>query len=1128
MMSFSISLPTKKIMLSINTTEIFTNVNTGLQALNFIEQDYKLLSRDLEKKISMINRLSLSRSFFKDGMEYMSYLNEVFSDDHHMNVWNDLESSTTAQIFARNGLSTPTKISSIVSEETFLRLVENAVVESEGSTSRLNHNIALIATGLGELKPYNDIVGLTKIPFSEQTRNCKDVLGQRVDEILPIFKLDGNLRIDSIGIGRISPPSIDIIDIPDFTSFQPDPDHIVHEDICLHPFEWRDSDFTHIVQSYFIASLERHVHCYKITEICEPNACPGDTISIKGDKFKFKGSNKKGSVSINSIELEIVSWDNELIQAKLPENITSGFIILDHPDSTIPPGLGNHPDAHTLKPFVPCLQTHNTFFSGGLSGIVDFRFTPDKNIIGCLRPGNEVTIWWKTTNLSALQLVVSGEGIDETIPIDSEQLPVGLTTYVIGDITTPIQQSIPIKISLQAEGYCSSGNMSLLVEQTFDVYNPTYDSSLSNESITQDLENWHRNIVQEQQVTIVPRSLRELINQVLYYESQDLKISAMGSLWSYTNCALSDTEPNPVMVDTSQLNRILSIDETPFSDYREDKRSNFDDSPVSSDNLIYVEGGAKIYEINVQLRRDSNPRAFRSLGGSNGQSLAGAINTSTHGSNIDVGPVSQAVRAIHLVSYGGQDWWIEPKTNSITVIDDIKISNQRCTKIIYDDDLFNSCLVSVGNGGVVYAYVIEVVPAYDLTLCTEKIDLTQARTVISSVVNEVYNNEWLEIITNGTKDCYLTYATRQEEPNIEFDLNSDPIDTDEDECPSAFEEALVNIFGLENSEAISDALAAPDAGPIGPAFITVSSISAAAGGIFTAIISPFIAHVGLKFAEASALLALFPIGGIFLFNERIIKEVDPILSSFEDIISAVTSALSTDESIRTQALIHLINAIWKLDLIVVDGKDVIDLIQTALTEAQRPAGCYRGPSDRAYSRQFINLDNLSTELEIQYIREKYAHDEIEKLVQSYEYVIDANCANDFLTELYALSDSARQENKAILVNIAIRFTQKSTAIMAMQQNELNAHFEIYLFKGLEGNDEFVERLYNLVSDFTVNGNKIYPHWGQLHEVAPSNFTELYNLNIWRDSLDQLKQEVLSDKNTFENEFATERGLILSS
>ena len=132
--------------------------------------------------------------------------------------------------------------------------------------------------------------------------------------------------------------------------------------------------------------------------------------------------------------------------------------------------------------------------------------------------------------------------------------------------------------------------------------------------------------------------------------------------------------------------------------------------------VYHVEAGISIHDLYTNLN-DKNPAlALETMGGASGQTLAGAVSTGTHGGNLFIGPIADSVLAIHMVAAGGIQYWIEP-TAGITdrsllrqfVVPDVSPAN-----IVYDDDWFNACLVSVGCMGIIYAVVLRVVPQYFL------------------------------------------------------------------------------------------------------------------------------------------------------------------------------------------------------------------------------------------------------------------------------------------------------------------------------------------------------------------------------------------------------------------------------
>lgn len=117
------------------------------------------------------------------------------------------------------------------------------------------------------------------------------------------------------------------------------------------------------------------------------------------------------------------------------------------------------------------------------------------------------------------------------------------------------------------------------------------------------------------------------------------------------------------------------------------------------------------------------PWGFMTLGGSGGQTVFGALTTGTHGGDFRQRPISDAVVALHLVTDGGDHFWIEPRKSVIEfpIADDRKLNDVYGSlnpsvrfEIIRDDDIFNSVVVGVGRFGVVVSMVLRVVPQYCL------------------------------------------------------------------------------------------------------------------------------------------------------------------------------------------------------------------------------------------------------------------------------------------------------------------------------------------------------------------------------------------------------------------------------
>ncbi|MFC7532443.1 hypothetical protein [Actinoplanes sp. GCM10030250] len=102
--------------------------------------------------------------------------------------------------------------------------------------------------------------------------------------------------------------------------------------------------------------------------------------------------------------------------------------------------------------------------------------------------------------------------------------------------------------------------------------------------------------------------------------------------------------------------------------------------------------------------------------------------------------------------------------------------------------------------------------------------------------------------------------------------------------------------------------------------------------------------------------------------------------------------------------------------------------------------------------------------------------------------------------------------------VSLRFTRRSSALLAMQQGDPTASIEIALLKGVEGNTEI---LHALQAAALRRGATI--HWGQRNTIDAAAVAAGYpRLGLWRKRL----AEVIGDGNpgTFDNAYCAARGL----
>lgn len=208
-----------------------------------------------------------------------------------------------------------------------------------------------------------------------------------------------------------------------------------------------------------------------------------------------------------------------------------------------------------------------------------------------------------------------------------------------------------------------------------------------------------------------PDSLADLVNVVQRAASEGHQLHVLGSGWSYENLAHS----TDWMVNVRRLNKpITTVTSTALNATWAAKQA------AGGEVLFHIEAGATIAEVNAELRRLH--LAMPTLGGSNGQTLGGALSTGTHGADIDIPPIASAVMAMHLVTVEGREIWLERNSDPITDAAALaQVLPCREARIVAVDDIFNAALVGLGRFGIIYSYVLRVQHEFRLAEWTVKI-----------------------------------------------------------------------------------------------------------------------------------------------------------------------------------------------------------------------------------------------------------------------------------------------------------------------------------------------------------------------------------------------------------------------
>jgi len=189
-----------------------------------------------------------------------------------------------------------------------------------------------------------------------------------------------------------------------------------------------------------------------------------------------------------------------------------------------------------------------------------------------------------------------------------------------------------------------------------------------------------------------PETLGEVVETVQSAEAAGITVRAIGSGHSWSDVGVT----TGVMLLPQGLAGPLPLEPELLR------------ADAPSDRLVRVLGGTRLRELNAHL--DSRGLALSNMGGYDGQTIAGVLSTSTHGSGLRYGPLLEMARSLELVVSGGRLLRIE-RSDGPT---DPKAfeRGRRGWELLQDDETFNAAVVGMGCMGVVYAVTLEVREAF--------------------------------------------------------------------------------------------------------------------------------------------------------------------------------------------------------------------------------------------------------------------------------------------------------------------------------------------------------------------------------------------------------------------------------
>ena len=188
--------------------------------------------------------------------------------------------------------------------------------------------------------------------------------------------------------------------------------------------------------------------------------------------------------------------------------------------------------------------------------------------------------------------------------------------------------------------------------------------------------NWAGTLGWKPESVAEPKTLEELVEVVQRAEADGLRARAVGRLHSWSPSAITDG----VMIDTTHLSRVLSLD-------KEKKQ-------------VKVEGGMTLRDLYVYI--DEQKLALESLPNTDDISVAGAMSTGTHGTNVVVGSFASLVTEVQVVSGAGR---------VLTLRKDATDAKER--------EQFNAAIVAWGNIGILYSVTVQLVDTYSMVVVRE-------------------------------------------------------------------------------------------------------------------------------------------------------------------------------------------------------------------------------------------------------------------------------------------------------------------------------------------------------------------------------------------------------------------------
>ena len=623
--------------------------------------------------------------------------------------------------------------------------------------------------------------------------------------------------------------------------------------------------------------------------------------------------------------------------------------------------------------------------------------------------------------------------------------------------------------------------------------------------------NWARALSFTASTGFQPSTRGEIVEIIRQAEASGQRVKWTGSIWSFMGNYISPDFLIQSDGVTGVIDSSLILDKLTLS------------NPSIKEHLVHIKGGTKVFNVNRLLHgmqpaatgdgpdeqnldckfKGKDGRALPTLGGSGGQAIAGVMATGSHGGDIFLPPIADAVMAIHLIGPGGQEWWIErsrgltagteadtQKELQTIASSDPRAAAELCSGILVkkDDDFFRSVLVSVGRMGFVYSLVVRTVPAFKLTETrnNDAWETLKNSLTASAFPKFVGDLHFLQILVNpfgnGTHECKVAKRNKVECPTQNQVVPG----------PSGFDFQSF-ICSKQDVRSFIPLLLA--------ALVTI-----------LATIAGLVALASIELAAATALAAIPFIGWALAAAMYAAWAVTiaaiAALTVTAAALTALIGYLTVSGSLTAGDFIAAIaNFAYGAGL-----KSLMKALLVALFDSGYPVTNNGQP----WTETRISWKIMDTY--------GYKYEDFCQKVDSMEIAFDVAAATDanqgyiaFVDEVLAIFDDLYNRNIAVAGIMSLRYTSKTTALIGMSKFPTTCHIEIPILRKFGGNAEFIAR----VQRSAINHGGV-PHWGQL--MATYTGADIDNLHgsdltTWRNTLTTLIQVGGGSSNlTFSNDF----------